>query len=224
MNKHFDTFEGMHYLVAYPDDYDKSKAYPVIFLIHGAGTRGNDPKALDDSVFFSSVAEVERFPFIVVSPLCYADTWFDIYEKLKRFIVKISSEPFADKKRIYAMGASMGGYTVWQLGMSMPELFAAIAPICGGGMYWNAGRLVNVPVWAFHGQKDGCVLVEESIKMVNKVNEYGGNAKLTVYPDVAHNVWLNAYKNQELYDWFLSHENRNDKAVENLYNDASLFG
>ena len=37
-------------------------------------------------------------------------------------------------------------------------------------MYWNAGRLVNVPVWAFHGEKDSTVFVEESKKMVDAVN------------------------------------------------------
>ena len=75
------------------------------------------------------------------------------------------------------MGASMGGYGTWQLAMSMPKFFAAIVPICGGGMYWNAGRLINTPIWAFHGAKDPTVLCVESEKMVNHVNALGGKAK-----------------------------------------------
>ena len=67
-----------------------------------------------------------------------------------------------DKSRVYVVGASMGGYATWQLAMSRPELFAAIIPICGGGMYWNAGRLIHMGVWVFHGEEDITVLPQES--------------------------------------------------------------
>ena len=65
--------------------------------------------------------------------------------------------------------------------MSMPEYFAAIIPICGGGMCWNCIRLKDVPIWAFHGALDDTVLPEESMHMVAAVNRNGGNAKITVY-------------------------------------------
>ena len=97
-------------------------------------------------------------------------------------------------------------------------------PICGGGLYWDAVKLKNVPVWAFHGELDVLVYPEESIKMVRKVNECGGNAKLTLLPDVYHDAWLSAFSNQEVYDWLLSNENKNEKTIENLYNDSKLFG
>lgn len=113
---------------------------------------------------------------------------------------------------------------VWQLGMSMQEVFAAIAPVCGGGMYWNCARLINLPVWAFHGAKDPVVFVEESQKMVDAVNESGGNAKLTIFPDVEHAAWVPAYMNEELYEWFLNHENKNEKVIVDLYNNSKLFG
>lgn len=204
MKKELATFEDMHYLVRYPDGYEDGKKYPLLFLIHGAGMRGNDPSLLKDYVFYDCIKDVKNFPFVVVAPLCSADTWFDIYEKLKRFVLAICDKPFVQKNRVYAIGASMGGYCTWQLGMSMPELFAAIVPICGGGMYWNANRLKNLPVWAFHGEKDTTVKVDESIKMVGAVNAVGGNAKLTVYKDIRHDAWIPTYKNQEVYDWLLS--------------------
>lgn len=118
----------------------------------------------------------------------------------------------------------MGGYGTWQLAMSMPEYFAAIAPICGGGMYWNAGRLINVPVWAFHGALDTTVLPEESKKMVDAVNKKGGQARLTVYPENAHNAWSDTYANPELFAWFLQHENSNAQDIVNEYSDADAFG
>ena len=114
--------------------------------------------------------------------------------------------PLADRGRIYLMGSSMGGYGAWQLGMSLPEVFAAIVPICGGGMHWNVWRLKNVPVWAFHGGKDTVVLPEESELLVNTLNRRGGNARLTVYPESEHDSWSETYRNKEVFKWLLSHE------------------
>ena len=118
----------------------------------------------------------------------------------------------------------MGGYATWQIGMSMPEIFAAIVPICGGGMYWNAARLINVPAWAFHGKKDVSVFVEESEKMVNAVNKHGGNAKLTIYPENGHDAWSDTYNNPEVFQWLLSNENSNGEEVVDIYNDSKLHG
>ena len=224
MKYEFLKFENMQYMITYPESYKVGEIYPVLFSIHGAGTRGNNPELLKDCLVFEKAKTTKDFPFVVVSPLCHENTWFDMYETLKRFILHIANSRFADKKRIYATGGSMGGYAVWQLGMSMPEVFAAIAPVCGGGMYWNAARLVNVPVWAFHGEKDDVVKPEESVKMVDAVNKCGGNAKLTIYPDIAHASWVPAYTNEEVYEWFLTHENKNENSIVDLYNNSKLYG
>ena len=106
----------------------------------------------------------------------------------------------------------MGGYAVWQLAMSMPDCFAAIVPICGGGMYWNAGRLAGLPIWAFHGGKDEYIFPEESQKMVDAVSRNGGKAKLTVYPENAHDVWCDTYSNPQVYSWLLSNTNNKSES------------
>ena len=121
-------------------------------------------------------------------------------------------------------GGSMGGYATWQLAMSMPEYFAAIAPVCGGGMYWNARRIVNIPIWAFHGGKDPTVFPEESKKMVDAVNKRGGNAKLTIYPENGHDAWTDTYSNPELYRWLLSHTNQNPPVLSDDYSSPHLYG
>ena len=122
------------------------------------------------------------------------------------------------------MGVSMGGYAAWQVGMSMPELFAAIVPICGGGMYWNASRLKNTPVWAFHGGRDPIVKPEESEKMVNAINSKGGDARLTIYPDHEHNAWSDTFANQEVFDWLLSKTNTNASIDADNAHAGANFG
>ena len=108
-----------------------------------------------------------------------------------------------DEDRVYLTGISMGGYATWELAMEYPEKFAAIAPICGGGDPFHIDRLKNVAVWAFHGEKDKVVKPYKSKRMVKALRKCGGNVKLTVYPNMRHDVWSITYNNQELYNWFL---------------------
>lgn len=220
----FKQFEGFKYVVRYPENYNPDKKCPVLLFLHGAGTRGDDLSLLTENLFFKITKKYNDFPFVTIAPQCPENTWFDMFEQLKRFVLKISTEDFTDNKRIYLMGSSMGGYGTWQLAMSMPELFAAIVPICGGGMYWNAGRLVNVPVWAFHGEQDMTVRVEESVKMVEAVNKRGGNAKLTIYPDRKHDSWTDTYSNYEVFEWLLSNKNENASDMKDEYNNSDIYG
>lgn len=206
MNYEIEKFEGMQAVIVYPKGYEPNKRYPMILGLHGAGTRGNDPSMIvTGSAYLEKLKQMDEFPFISILPQCHADTWFDLWETLMRFFVHCCERADVDAERVYLIGASMGGYATWQLAMSLPERVAAIVPICGGGMYWNAGRLKEVPVWAFHGALDTTVLVEESEKMVNAVNRKGGKAKLTIYPENGHNAWDDTYGNPKVYEWMLQH-------------------
>lgn len=218
------TIGRLTYIVRYPNRYREGEKYPVLFLLHGAGGRGSDTTVLRGNPYFQITDAVEDFPMITVAPLCSENTWFDLFDMLKVLLREIAQADFTDPERIYCMGASMGGYATWQLAMSCPEYFAAIVPICGGGMYWNAARLINVPVWAFHGARDTVVLPEESEKMVNAVNRRKGNARLTVYPENEHNAWSDTYSNPEVFSWMLSHKNENAKALVETFVGSKQFG
>lgn len=204
---------NMEYVVRYPDSFEAGGKHPVILALHGADTRGADINKLLNHPLVKSTEEIKDFPFILVAPLCSENTWFDMWPTLKALVREIISHPRMDESRIYLMGNSMGGYAAWQLAMSMPEAFAAAAPICGGGMYWNADRLISVPVWAFHGEQDPIVYPDESKKMVDAVNRAGGSAKLTIYPGAGHDVWTAACSDPALYEWFLSHINANPRSA-----------
>lgn len=218
------NFEGLPYLICYPDGYAAGEKYPVLLNLHGAGTRGITLEAYQKSESFSLISKSACNRLIIVAPHCTADSWFDKFETLIRFASWLPTASFTDAERFYLMGGSMGAYAAWQLAMSQPQLFAAMIPICGGGMYWNASRLVNVPVWAFHGAKDTTVFPEESKKMVEKLQKKGAEAKLTIYPDNAHDAWSDTQKNPAVFEWLLSHKNENAKAVERSCQGAKEFG
>jgi len=219
MRYEYKKHKEIEYLVRYPEDFTMGEKRPVIIHIHGAGGRGGTLEEIKTHPIMVLTENMEDFPFVVVAPVCpdVTGTWYDHFQSLRSLIIEVIESDYADAERIYVMGGSMGGYTTWEIAMSMPERFAAIVPICGGGMYWNAGRLANVPVWAFHGALDKTVFPEESEKMVNAVNKRGGNARLTIYPENAHDAWTDTFSNPEVYKWLLSHKNENAKKLVNEY-------
>ena len=200
---------------------------PAVIFLHGSGTRGTDINVLMNLTFFQQSSRIGSAgsPFVVYAPLCSRNTWFDIFEQLQAFVKMVAESPEVDKDRLYLIGTSMGGYAAWQLAMTMPEYFAALVAICGGGMRWTAKRLVNVPVWAFHGMDDRTVPPEESVHMVEGVKKAGGNAKLTLLENTTHNCWEYAYAQQELVDWLLTQEKHDRHIDEDTeYADNLRFG
>lgn len=216
--------EDMQYVTVYPKDYKSTNKYPVIIFLHGAGTRGNNIEQLKNNAFFKEIERYEDFPFIIVAPKCHEFFWFDMMDRLKKLVYRVAETESVDNNRIYLMGNSMGGYATWHLAMSIPEMIAAIVPICGGGIYALAEKLAKVPVWAFHCKGDPVVFVEESEKMVAAVNENGGTAKLTIYPRDEHNSWVETYRNPEVFAWLLSHEKTDKSKVTDRYSSADLHG
>ena len=113
----------------------------------------------------------------------------------------------ADAERVYLTGLSMGGFGTWALAARSPERFAAIVPICGGGLPGKAGRLKDLPTWAFHGGRDRVVRPELSKRMVDAMKAAGAKkVELTIYPDAGHDSWTKTYDNPKLYEWLLKHK------------------
>jgi predicted peptidase len=87
-------------------------------------------------------------------------------------------------------------------------MLAAIAPICGGTKADDGLRdIKDVPIWVFHGAKDGVVPISESAGAVAKLNEIGAYVKFTVYPEADHDSWTETYENPAFYKWMFAQRN-----------------
>lgn len=187
----------------------KNEKRPLIVQLHGAGERGFGKEDLKkvDRLGFSTHLETEEYDCIVVMPQCPEKTfWAARVESIIKFVEHLMDEYNVDEDRVYLTGWSMGGYGTWFTAMAKPDLFAAIAPVCGGGMAWNAGVL-NMPIWAFHGAEDTVVSPLQSDEMVAKLKELKADIKYSRIDGVEHDVWKNAY-NGELMEWLLSKKRR----------------
>ncbi len=196
----------INYLLWIPSDYkkDKTKSYPLLIFLHGSGERGDSLELVKKNGPPSFVENRPDFPFIMVSPQCPKNTRWNT-EDLQQMLEKLKHKYRIDPSRIYLTGLSMGGFGTWAWACIYPNQFAAIAPVCGGGDIQFARELTNTPVWAFHGDADPVVPVKRTIEMVEAVNAKGGSARMTIYPGVGHDSWVNAYNDEELYTWLLDH-------------------
>lgn len=195
------TGKSLKYLYCSPNTDD---IIPLIIYLHGAGSRGSELSQMSHAGPIGELEKGRKIPARIVAPQCCGDTWFELFETLTDFAENTANESGVDKSRIYLTGVSMGAYAAWQLAMTKPDMFAALVPVCGGGMYWNAARLKNMPVWAFHGALDEVVFPEESVKMVRAINKNGGNAKITMFEKADHNAWDPAFSLDEMWEWMLS--------------------
>ena len=145
----------------------------------------------------------KRFDFILVSPQCPADSHWSP-ELVVSLVEHVSRSLAVDRDRVYLTGYSMGGLGVWETACYDPDRFSAIAPVCGGGDTNQAKRLVGVPIWAFHGEKDEVMPLPLHQAMVDVVEKCGGHVKFTIYPGCGHSVGGMTYRNPQLYEWLLA--------------------
>lgn len=220
------------YRFSSPENYNSEslERYPLLIFLHGAGERGNDNEiqlSYVDKIFGSEEFRYE-FPCFVIVPQCPEDKrWVEvdwglpshtqpeemsISLKLTMALVYETMMNYRiDTQRIYVVGLSMGGYGTWDLITRFPYLFAGAIPICGGGDEKVADKIVDVPVWAFHGAKDKAVPVDRSRNMINTIKENGGNPKYTEYPDKGHLVWTSAFETEGIWEWLFSQTNNRIK-------------
>jgi predicted peptidase len=234
--KEFAFAEGktLPYRIFYPDNYDKTKKYPLILFLHGAGERGSDnEKQLTwGAKLFLNEENRKKFPAIVIFPQCPQESfWANVkFDRTKQpftfefdytaepnwpltaaneLVKKLANEEAVDKTKIYITGLSMGGMGTFESVYRYPDLYAAAMPICGGGDVKRYDkRITKTPFWVFHGAADAVVDVLLSRDMVAKLKTLKSEVKYSEYPGVNHNSWENAFAEPEYLSWMFMHKRK----------------
>jgi predicted peptidase len=206
------------YLLYLPRDYSATapgsdeKKWPLIVFLHGSGARGANLGLVRLSGLPRKLDRDDNFPFVVVSPQCPTGGFWDP-ETLKSVIDEVIAKHHVDPDRVYLTGLSLGGFGAWNLVTAYPDLFAACAPVCGGGGDpFAVARLRGVAFWVFHGEEDEVVPVKHSRMMVNALRAAGVDVKYTQYDNRGHGVWERTYNDPKLYEWFLKHKRKSPAA------------
>jgi predicted peptidase len=216
--------------ILYPDNFSKEKKYPVVIVLHGSGERGNDneKQLVHGSKLFLDPVNRQKFPAVVIFPQCsQQSSWSNVSIKpngegnrtfnfktggkpaagmalLTAYIDQLKDLKYLDKNRFYVGGLSMGGFGTFEVLRREKNLFAAAFPICGGDNPENAKKYKNIPLWIFHGEKDDVVPAELSQNVYNELIKIGAKPKLSIYPNVNHFSWENAFREPDLLPWLFS--------------------
>ena len=222
------------YRILYPENYDKTKKYPLVLFLHGAGERGNDneKQLVHGSKLFLDAENRKKFPAIVIYPQCPANSfWASIridtsvrprvlafdytgeanwpLTAANELVHKIASEEAVDHRRIYVAGLSMGGMGTFEAVYRNPTLYAAALPICGGADLNSYGSWTGkTPFWIFHGDADPVVNVKLSRDANEKLKSIKAKVKYTEYPGVNHNSWDSAFAEPDFLKWMFGQKRK----------------
>ncbi|MCF0060872.1 alpha/beta hydrolase-fold protein [Dyadobacter chenwenxiniae] len=206
-----------------PKNFDENKKYPLVIMLHGAGsnhrlalkrvfgkTNAEGETDVEASRYFQPWEDVD---FIVASPYARGTAGYqgipeeDVYDVLddvkKRFKI--------DENRTYLTGLSMGGGGTLWIGLTRPDIWAAIAPVCPAppeGTFDLASNALNFPIHFFHGDADPVVPVAGTRKWVQHLQDIGVEVSYKEFVDVKHDSWVSAYDNEFIFEWF-GHAERN---------------
>jgi predicted peptidase len=218
--------EDVHYQLFVPADYSKSRRYPLIVSLHGAGTHGTDNlRQLSPPVaVLIDRAQAVEPSFVLVPQDPKGDKWvtgsgdapFRNFRQADRpqsaasglvlaGIDELTTQYSIDPDRIYLTGGSAGGTGTWELitrgGVGR---FAAAVPVTGANDPSRASVIAQLPIWAFHGAQDTTAPVENTREMVASLRALGSPVRYTEYPDVGHESWNRAYAEPELFTWLFA--------------------
>ena len=224
VNDALDGYE-IPYVLYLPANYDESKSYPVLLLLHGAGERGNDNELqlfhAVDELYETRQALMDECIFLV--PQCPTDElWVDwpwengnynldeipeskALSTVMKILDGVLKNYAADTDRVYIMGISMGGFGTWDALVRHEPIFAAGVPLCGGGDPSKADILKEIPIWCVHGTVDSAVPFAGTEEMYNTIVSAGGE-RITFEPmeGMNHNIWDYATTNGDLIDWLFA--------------------
>ena len=205
--------DSLGYRLLKPLDYDSTKRYPLIVCLHHGGAHGRDnirQLSADPAPFLMEEVNRTRYPAFIFMPQCPQGMGFSgaygnasVDSLVFRTIRQLQDRLPIDNKRIYVLGVSGGGYGSWHFISAHPEMFAAAVPICGGGEPKYGPKLVNVPIWAFHGARDKLAPVSHSRDMIAAIRKAGGNPKYTEYEFAGHGIWDNVRK-EGIMEWMFA--------------------
>ncbi|OOF79204.1 alpha/beta fold hydrolase [Rodentibacter caecimuris] len=227
-------FCDFFYSVYFPRQ--SNNKHPLIVCLHGAGEGGkNQSNLLADKMaitFWNESTQVLfDYPYIL-APQC-PSFWLkkfvlndrtysgerDYTDDLLKLVTQfIAQYPNIDRRRIYIVGGSMGGYQGLRLFAAKPDLFAAALIACPAQVpsQTELNALINEPIWFLHCNGDQVVPIENTQKIIRCLISQGNlHLQATYFNDIVvanrfvnpHCVFLYLYENQvkigntSIFEW-----------------------
>lgn len=109
-----------------------------------------------------------------------------------------------DKKRVYVVGCSDGGFGAFAAALRYPDTFAAAVPVGGGWTASDAKGFAKVPLWVFHGANDMSYPGELTRSVASYIKAYGGKANYTEVPGIGNDCSAPQFYTPTLWQWMFN--------------------
>ena len=142
----------MKYRLFIPKNYDKTKQYPMVGFLHGAGQVDSNNitqiTANNGALFWAADSIQKKYPSFILAPNSngsegywgtafwgdgnFLQESYELSESLENYINiinELKNKYSLDTNRLYSTGLSMGGAGTWASLTRFPNMFAAAIPI-----------------------------------------------------------------------------------------------
>ncbi len=193
------------YRLYVPSKYDGKHEAPLVVALHGMG---GDENTLFDA-YHSNILQqyAEELGYLIVCPKGRETT--SMYkgaaeQDVMDVLAEVRREFRVDGKRIFLTGHSMGAYGTWSIAMNHPDVFAALAPVSGGGNPAGLEKIKRIPEYVVHGSADTVAPVKNSRDMVDAAKKLGIEIQYKEIPDGDH-TGVFVPNVPQIFEWFKTH-------------------
>lgn len=230
------------YALYVPKGIDGVRKFPLVVTLHA---EGSTYRFSLQQLFSRENLEGRRYPasnhyfppfpdipMVVVAPFARGTLGYqgiaekDVYDVIQDVKARLP----IDDDRVYLTGVSMGGGGALWLGLTQPDLWAAVAAVCPiapPDAETLAPNALNLPVRLYQGAADPIVPAATTRRWNMDFAHLDSPVEYTEYPRAGHPVWTFAYKDGAIFDWFEAHRrNRFPERVRfvtDLYRYAKAY-
>lgn len=182
-----------------PEGYTPERAWPVIVALHGGSGNGRD-------FVWTWLREAKSRGYVLVSPKAVNDTWGDVEERGLFEILAWTGDRFhIDRERILLTGLSDGATFTLVYGLAHPDVFRALAPLCGvlhpaNAPLGNLARAKDVPIYLVHGALDFLFPVALARFAADTLRQHGAALEYREIGELSHTYPRS--ENVRILDWF----------------------
>jgi phospholipase/carboxylesterase len=182
-----------------PGSYVAGCEIPLIIALHGGSGNGRD-------FLWTWVREAESFGYLLISPTAVGETWSDVEDEgLLEILVWATSRFRVATNKVLLTGLSDGATFALLYGLAHPDVYRAIAPVCGvlhpaNQALGNLERAKGVPIYLVHGALDFLFPVQLARFARDTLADAGARLEYRELPDLSHTYPRS--ENVRILRWF----------------------
>ncbi len=184
-----------------PEHYTPDRRWPLIVALHGGSGNGRD-------FLWTWLREAKSCGYLLVAPSAVADTWSAVEDRgLLEILAWLDARYQLAVDRVLLTGLSDGATFALLYGLAHPNVYRALAPLCGvlhpaNEVLGNFGRAPGVPIYLVHGAQDFLFPVELARAARDTLTAAGAALEYRELAELSHTYPRS--ENVKILQWFES--------------------